>query len=254
MRHLAVQVVILGVVVLCCHVTSASVARRTTEDPHGGVRMGVPSAFCDNGKINISVDWDPESTEEFTCLEETTRATGKNLHYYHCDEKADKPIHKCLPDEINYADDLPTSGTHRPLWPVYGEYKYVPPQRWLHSLEHGGLVFLYHPCADRDEIEAFKSLARGCLHRQVTSPYKKLPPDMNFAVLAWKCKLVLSDLDIDLITRFAKARALKGPEAVSADGQYSAGLLRRAQFVTDLRDYKICPQVHGRKLTQAHAT
>lgn len=27
------------------------------------------------------------------------------------------------------------SGTHRPLWPAYGEYVYVPKQRWLHSLE-----------------------------------------------------------------------------------------------------------------------
>ena len=72
------------------------------------------------------------------------------------------------------------------------------------SPQHGGLVFLYHPCADHDEIKKFKSLARGCLRRQVTSPYKKLPPEMNFAVLAWKCKLVLSDVEINLITRFAK--------------------------------------------------
>lgn len=27
------------------------------------------------------------------------------------------------------------SGPHRPLWPKYGEYAYVPPQRWLHSIE-----------------------------------------------------------------------------------------------------------------------
>ena len=26
-------------------------------------------------------------------------------------------------------------GFHRPLWPVYGEYLYCPPQRWVHSLE-----------------------------------------------------------------------------------------------------------------------
>ncbi|KAK3707699.1 hypothetical protein RRG08_050514 [Elysia crispata] len=228
--------------VLCCHVILAAGDTHSTEDPHGGVPMGIPTRICDDAKINISIDWDPKSTEEFTCYEDTTRATGKNIHYYHCDEKAEKPIHKCLPERLNYTDDLPTSGKHRPLWPVYGEYKYVPPQRWLHSLEHGGLVFLYHPCADHDEIKKFKSLARGCLRRQVTSPYKKLPPEMNFAVLAWKCKLVLSDVEINLITRFAKARALKGPEAVSVDGQYRAGLIRRARLVTDLNDSEICPQ------------
>lgn len=27
------------------------------------------------------------------------------------------------------------SGTHRALWPIYGEYKFLPKQRWLHSME-----------------------------------------------------------------------------------------------------------------------
>jgi len=27
------------------------------------------------------------------------------------------------------------SGTHRPLWAQYGEYKFVPRQRWVHNLE-----------------------------------------------------------------------------------------------------------------------
>ena len=24
---------------------------------------------------------------------------------------------------------------HRPLWPIFGEYQFVPPQRWLHNVE-----------------------------------------------------------------------------------------------------------------------
>lgn len=237
---MAASLAVLVGVVLFCHGTSGSASH---DDIHGGVKMGVPSDTCDDGQTNISLDWDPGSTQEFTCYEASTHATGRNRYYYHCEDTAEKPIHKCYPERINYTDDLPTSGAHRPLWPVYGEYEYVPPQRWLHSLEHGGLVFLYHPCAHQDQIKAFKALARDCLHRQVTSPYKKLPPGMNFAVLAWKCKLVLSDVKVDIIARFAKARALQGPEAVSADGQYSAGLIRRAKFVTDLRDFNICPNV-----------
>ncbi|RUS79284.1 hypothetical protein EGW08_012939 [Elysia chlorotica] len=157
-----------------------------------------------------------------------------------CDDA--KPVHKCLTEHLNYTDDLPTSGPHRPLWPVYGEYKYVPPQRWIHSLEHGGLVFLYHPCADPDEIKKFKSLARGCLRRHIIAAYKLLPPGMSFAVLAWKCKLVLSDVETGLITRYAKSRALKGREKVSSNGQYKAGLIRLAHVVTDFHDSKICPE------------
>ena len=36
--------------------------------------------------------------------------------------------------------------------PKYGEYAYLPPQRWLHSLEHGAIVLLYHPCANSDQV------------------------------------------------------------------------------------------------------
>lgn len=46
------------------------------------------------------------------------------------------------------------SGTHRKLWPVYGEYVYVPPQRWIHSLEHGAIVLLYHPCANLNQVNS----------------------------------------------------------------------------------------------------
>jgi len=27
------------------------------------------------------------------------------------------------------------SGDHRPVWPKFGEYIFVPPQRWLHNIE-----------------------------------------------------------------------------------------------------------------------
>lgn len=27
------------------------------------------------------------------------------------------------------------SGSHRPAWAKYGEYKFLPKQRWLHNLE-----------------------------------------------------------------------------------------------------------------------
>lgn len=47
----------------------------------------------------------------------------------------DQPQHFCMKDSIQYDEMLPTHGDHRPLWPVYGEYLFVPPQRWLHNIE-----------------------------------------------------------------------------------------------------------------------
>jgi hypothetical protein len=36
---------------------------------------------------------------------------------------------------ITYNVSLPTFGDHRPMWPVFGEYLFLPPQRWLHNVE-----------------------------------------------------------------------------------------------------------------------
>lgn len=44
------------------------------------------------------------------------------------------------------------SGPHRPLWAAFGEYEFLPLQRWIHNLEHGGIVALYHPCANSDQV------------------------------------------------------------------------------------------------------
>lgn len=50
-------------------------------------------------------------------------------------------IHVCINETIKYEDAVPDSGPHRPQWPTYGEYSYIPAQRWVHSLEHGLLLF-----------------------------------------------------------------------------------------------------------------
>ncbi len=47
----------------------------------------------------------------------------------------EQPQHYCMSDKIEYNTSLPTFGDHRPLWPMFGEYKFVPPQRWLHNIE-----------------------------------------------------------------------------------------------------------------------
>jgi len=43
--------------------------------------------------------------------------------------------HVCMSSPIVYNTTPPSSGPHRMIWPQYGEYSYVPPQRWVHSLE-----------------------------------------------------------------------------------------------------------------------
>ena len=67
---------------------------------------------------------------------------------------------------------------HRPLWPVFGEYEFVPPQRWLHSIEHGAVVMLYHPCADFYEVKKLKNLVQSCTWKHVITPWNMLNEEM----------------------------------------------------------------------------
>ena len=52
-----------------------------------------------------------------------------------------------------YPSGIPVSGYHRPKWPEYGEYKYIPPLRSVHALEHGAILFMYHPCTPSNLVK-----------------------------------------------------------------------------------------------------
>lgn len=45
--------------------------------------------------------------------------------------------HVCIDQDINslYEATIPHSGPHRKVWAQYGEYKYLPPGRYVHNLE-----------------------------------------------------------------------------------------------------------------------
>lgn len=69
--------------------------------------------------------------------------------------------HVCIQHPIYYFDDLstventnvpPFIGRHRERWPKYGEYEFVPKQRWLHAAEHGAIIFLYNPCISEEAL------------------------------------------------------------------------------------------------------
>lgn len=98
-------------------------------------------------------------------------------------------MHVDLPTPITYADKPPSSGTHRFQWGNWGEYLYMPPQRYLHNLEHGGVVLLYHPCAPKATVEALRALAKAIAPdaygpaRWILSPYPDLPTAV--ALVRW---------------------------------------------------------------------
>jgi len=65
--------------------------------------------------------------------------------------------HTCIQHPIFYTNMNteapvipPAMGRHRERWAKYGEYEFLPPQRWMHNNEHGGAIFLYHECLDEE--------------------------------------------------------------------------------------------------------
>ncbi|GFY72509.1 uncharacterized protein TNIN_163921 [Trichonephila inaurata madagascariensis] len=180
------------------------------KDAIHGVKMGVASDICDNAKNNLAIDWDG-SPLNYTCYHPKNRLPVikgmKPIEDCNIPEKYYSK-HVCMNEKIAYDVTIPTYGNHRPLWPVYGEYIFVPPQRWLHNLEHGAVVMLYHPCAEPHEVEKLKKLVK------------------------------------DVVTNFIKTRALHGPEAeLAKEGQYRFKLLDVAVAPkgSDYYDRKLCP-------------
>ncbi|KAH3890696.1 hypothetical protein DPMN_014781 [Dreissena polymorpha] len=215
--------------------------------------MGVPSSGCDDGEHGIEIDWDPRSMKESICLsgEPQVYDQGRHADIQYID-RVEEPslmmMHVCLDTPIVYNTSVPLSGDHRPLWPVFGEYRYLPPQRWVHSLEHGAVALLYNPCTfNSRDIDVIKGVVRGCIWKHVITPYKHIPENMPYALLTYGHMRLLNHFrgevtqqEVKLVTDFIKDTALRGPEsAVLKDGQYSAGLLQPSDHSLDTR--ALCP-------------
>ncbi|KAL3228134.1 hypothetical protein MRX96_004049 [Rhipicephalus microplus] len=178
-------------------------SRNPAEVPHRimgkhGAKMGVISQDCDDGQNHIDVDFGG-SPEEYTC-------TMKDLLWYVSVGGWYRSLYKCrrVKKRISSKDI-------RPLWPVYGEYKYVPPQRWLHSIEHGAVVMLYHPCAPTWFVEKLRKLVRDCLRKHIITPYRRLSLERPLALVAWGCKLQMSHVNAREVIKFIKASPASVP-------------------------------------------
>lgn len=134
-------------------------------------------------------------------------------------------------DRILYEQLPPTSGPHRPQWGRWGEYSWIPPERWLHNLEHGGVALLYHPCAPVELIDAMRSFAQAYpaddtgAFRWILTPYGDM--DTPFAIVAWEWRALLSCFDVEDVTSFVSRVYRQAPEDVVGDGSYREGWIGR---------------------------
>ncbi|XP_071790050.1 uncharacterized protein [Asterias amurensis] len=213
-----------------------------SDDMHGGVPMGIPNDNCDNGQDRLWVDYDG-AEEDYLCpglhwVSNTNVNARNEAPFSSCQTTdLDPPLHVCMHQVIEYRDPIPTNGAHRPLWAKYGEYQYLPKQRWLHNLEHGAAVFLYHPCADPTEEAELKRIARSCLWKHIITPFRELSRETPFAVLTYGCKLILPRVDDALIKEFLQDHALNAPESSNdEDGQFDDRLFVPARHLLHYED------------------
>ena len=132
---------------------------------------------------------------------------------------------------IEYEEYPPSSGNHRSQWARWGEYSHLPPERWLHNLEHGGIAFLYHPCTAPELIDELRDYARslqgeeGEPFRWVLTPAPELPTAI--AVMAWEWRYLAECLQRDEVDEFIERVYRQAPEDIAVDGAYSERWLGR---------------------------
>lgn len=139
-------------------------------------------------------------------------------------EPSDGAGHYSNPIGLCYDENPPSSGPHRPMWGKWGEYEFMPPQRYIHNLEHGGIALLYNPCVDEATIDSLRTFActrpddDGGPFRWILTPYVGLPT--NIAVVAWEWTYLNDCYDADGISEFVDAHYRNAPEDFYYNGSY----------------------------------
>ena len=121
---------------------------------------------------------------------------------------------------VRYGHYPPTSGPHWPNWVPWNVYtEQVPPELWVHNLEHGGIVILYRcdtPCPSLvQQLQAvFTTFPRSKWGhvKLVIAPDPKLRT--RLAILAWTWIDEMEEFDRERLLRFYRTRVDRGPEDV----------------------------------------
>lgn len=206
------------------------------------------NSTCDDGKTNLTRDWDG-SPYNYTCMLKDSLPISSDIKPLLDRDLVPKYYvanHVCMKESIVYNHDIPSFGPHRPAWAKYGEYKFLPRQRWLHNLEHGSVVMLYHPCTHPVLVQRMRTVLKGCLFRHIISPYNLVPMDRPIVLVTWGNRLYMNDVDTKLATDYIKKYANHAKETTARDGQYDHLLIEAAEVISP-DDISICPTPHKRK-------
>ena len=179
-------------------------------------------ASVDDGSCAYSC---PESIDDIVDYNCGGQAYPDNCQIQIINKPSDGGGHYNNPIGLCYNESPPSSGPHRPMWGRWGEYEYLPPQRYLHNLEHGGIALLYHPCVEQAVIDSLRTLAcsysedDGGGFRWVMTPFIDLPT--NIAVVAWEWTYLNDCFDAYSINEFIDEHYRNAPEDFYYNGSYN---------------------------------
>src|SRR3954467_2806557 len=117
--------------------------------------------------------------------------------------------------KVKYKTNPPTSGNHNPTTAQDGLYapgNQPAPENWVHSLEHGRVLFQYKPGTPQSQVARFRKLAEEELNGAAAYHVLMFRNNTNmptqFALVAWTKSLKCNELNAkteDVMRAFRKA-------------------------------------------------
>jgi Protein of unknown function (DUF3105) len=125
------------------------------------------------------------------------------------------------PTMVTYAANPPASGPHWPQWQEpWGPYPDgLPRERWVHNLEHGGVVLLYNCSTGCDDVVgALTTLYHSTPPDQYNEQRILIVPDSQMphraAAVAWGWRWQGDSVDSPTVRCFIDARYDRAPESI----------------------------------------
>jgi Protein of unknown function (DUF3105) len=129
--------------------------------------------------------------------------------------------HIAEPMPITYRANPPASGPHWPMWQEpWGAYPGgLPRERWVHNLEHGGVVLLYNcPSGCDDVVAALTALRDATPPDRFNEQRLLIVPDAamphRVAAVAWGWRWQGDAVDAAALRCFIDARYDRAPESI----------------------------------------
>ena len=95
-------------------------------------------------------------------------------------------------------------------------------------MEHGAVVMAYNPCLSPDTVDSLRKLVTGCIRstaelhshsfdvfiiltrKHIITPVYNMPKGVPLALVAWGCRLEMTEVDPDKVKKFIRDRGLQG--------------------------------------------